>query len=131
MISRKIGAVFGGADFILLILISPLSFIYSYPIEYFIYFFHGLILFLLTMSILSIAYVIIKCVVKNKENFKNVKSLSQFISLLYTYEVDKVDEDREITIKEVDGKKYVTPGIPLIFFAFFTAIILFLYRLIM
>ena len=83
------------------------------------------------MSILSIAYVIIKCIAKNKENFKNVKSLSQFISLLYTYEVDKVDEDREITIKEVDGKKYVTPGIPLIFFAFFTAIILFLYRLIM
>ena len=130
VISRKIGAVFGGADFILLVLISPLSFIYSPPIEYTPYFF-GLILFLLTMSILSIMYVVVKCVVRNRHNFKDIKSFSHFISLLYTYEVTEIDEDREILIKEDDDKKYVTPGIPIISFAFLTSLILFVYQLIL
>lgn len=82
------------------------------------------------MSVFSIVYVVIKCVMKNRASFRNVKSLSQFISLLYMYKVDEVDEDREIIMKKDDDKKYVTPGIPMIVFAFFTAIILFLYKLV-
>ncbi len=82
------------------------------------------------MSILSIAYVIVKCIVRNWHNFKDVKSLSQFILLLYTYEVTEIDEDKEILMKEDDNKKYVTPGIPMILFALITSLILFAYRLI-
>lgn len=125
LISRKIGAVFGGADLILLIIISPLSFIYS-PSYTAIPFFHGIIIFLLTMSILGIVYVLTICIHKNFKRFKEIKSIFELFSLLYIYEVEDVDEDKEIIVKKTGKKIYVTPGIPIISFAFLSASILFM-----
>jgi len=121
---RKMGYVLGGADFILMAIVAPLSFVYKCPYLSLGEVFPGFLLFLFLTSILSVTYVFIVAIWRNRDRFHRVRGIKDFIRLLYSYETEEVDEDKEILVYDRDGVKYVTPGIPMVSFAFIASLLL-------
>ncbi len=123
-IFRRMGYILGGADFILMIIVAPLSFVYKCPYLSLGGVFPGFLLFLFLTSILSVAYVFIVVIWRNRNRFHRARGIKEFIRLLYSYETKEVDEDKEILVYDEDGVKYVTPGIPMVSFAFIASLLL-------
>ena len=123
-IFKRMGYVLGGADFVLMAIVSPLSFVYKCPYLFFGGLFPGFLLFLFLTSILSVVYVFAVVIWRNRNRFLRAKGIKEFIRLLYSYEAEEVDEDKEILVFDKEGVKYVTPGIPMVTFAFITSLLL-------
>ena len=123
---RRFGYVLGGADFVLLAIIAPLSFVYDVSYNFGPLIFPGFLIFLLTTSILSIFYVVSICIWRNRRRFGEVGGIGDFLRLFYSYETSSFNEDKEILLYDAGEKKRVTPGVPMVTFAFLASLLIFI-----
>lgn len=124
LIASKFGVSLGEADYIMFIIIAPLSFVFKPSIGGRVILIPGFIQILFLSSLISIFYVIFKCIYINKGKFSSAVSIKDKLRLLYGYWVEDADDLREIVIEDRNGKKFVTPGIPMISFIFLAMVIL-------
>jgi hypothetical protein len=124
LVYRRMGHTFGGADFILLALVSPLSTAYDIYIFNIRLFYPGLLPYLLLTSILSIAYVLSICIWKNRKRFSKVDGFKEFLGLLYSFETEDETSDKYVVLSVDEGRVRVTPGVPMVTFGFIASVIL-------
>lgn len=125
LMRKRIGPI-GGADFLMVLLLSPLSFIFSPSINLDPLLFPGILIYLLLTNVLGALYVLAKCIKVNLPNFKSTKGTSDLLKLLYTYKTRSLDETKEILIKKINDEFLVTPGIPLVTMGHLSVLIIFL-----
>ncbi len=123
VIASKFGFSLGGADFIMFIIISPLSFVFE-PDVFAVNLIPGFIQVLLLSSIISVIYVILKCIYINRSKFSTEHGFFNKLKLLYGYWVYEADDLKEIILEERNGLKFVTPGIPMVTFIFISMVLL-------
>lgn len=124
VVASRFGFSLGGADYIMFAVIAPLSFVFEPTIGGRRLIIPGFIQVMLLSSLISIFYVLLKCIYINRYRFGSAKGLRGKLELLYGYWVDSPDELREIVVKEEGGRKFVTPGIPMVSFTFLAMVIL-------
>jgi len=130
VVASKFGFSLGGADYIMFAVIAPLSFVFEPSIGGRRLIIPGFIQVLFLSSLISIFYVVLKCIYINRNRFGSARGLKSKLELLYGYWVESADELREIVVREEEGRKFVTPGIPMVSFIFLAMVILFVIDLI-
>lgn len=120
--SRR-GAVLGGADYIMLLLLSIPSFSFRPTLAGRDIYIPGIVHILLLSSLIGVSYVLTKCIWINRARFRDA-GFRDGLKYLYTYETHEYDEDREIIVEDLGDLKIVTPGIPMVTVTFASLIIL-------
>ncbi len=124
LIVSRFGLSLGEADYIMFIVIAPLSFVFKPRIGDRLVLIPGFIQILFLSSLISIFYVILKCIYINFHRFSEASTLKEKFRLLYGYWVEDADDLKEIIIEDRGDKKFVTPGIPMISFILLSMVIL-------